>query len=339
MRTNNPLKIAGLEVKPGTRAFAMLPVTRTLRGDLKVPVHVVNGAQPGKVFTVLCNVHGDEAMPLLAAIQLFHEMDPAKMRGALVIVPVSNPVGFSDFRRESAEQRENTDLHRCFPGNARGSVTEMIARVLTDNVLDHADALCDMHSGGQGGRIHQRADLNEDATGDVRERSLELCRSFGAGVVHVNFLPPSTAVGYMNSKGTPAAGIEIGGTYMSGPMTEEFVARIVRGLRNQMKVLGILEGELELPAKQSLFTRKERKEANPTRGGYVVSYANRVEDLGRRVKKGERLGAVIDPYTLEETESLDAPCDGILFFSRMSGPAEAGAKGYAIADSAGLKDI
>jgi predicted deacylase len=106
-----------------------------------------------------------------------------------------------------------------------------------------------------------------------------------------------------------------------------------------MKTLGMLDGNVELPAKQYLFTRKERKEANPTRGGYVVSYANRIEDLGRHVTKGEKLGVVIDPYTLEEAEVLVAPCDGMLFFSRMSGPAEAGAKGYAIADAAGLKEI
>ena len=140
------------------------------------------------------------------------------------------------------------------PGNPRGSVTDMIAHTLSTNVLDHVDALCDMHSGGQGGRIHQRADLNEDATGAVREQSLELCRVSGMGVVHVNNLPPSTAVGYLNSRGKAAAGIEAGGTYMSGPMTDEFIARLVRGLRNQMKTLGILEGKPELPAGQHLFT-------------------------------------------------------------------------------------
>jgi predicted deacylase len=333
------LKIAGMEVKPGEKAHTMLHVTRTLRGDLGVPVQVVNGAQSGPVFALLCNVHGDEAMPLLAAIALRRELNPAQMRGAVVILPVSNPVAFSDFRRESNEQRENTDLHRCFPGNARGSVTEMIAKVLAEQVLSAVDALCDLHSGGQGGRIHQRIDLNEEATGNVREQSLALCRSFGAGVVHVNFLPSSTAVGHLNANGRPASGVEIGGTYMSGPMTDEFVVRTVRGLRNQMKHLGILEGQPELPKVQYLFTRKERKEANPTRGGYVVSYANRIEDLGRRVKNGEKLGAVIDPYSMEESEELKAPCDGILFFSRMSGPAEAGAKGYAIADAAGLKEI
>ena len=70
-----------------------------------------------------------------------------------------------------------------------------------------------------------------------------------------------------------------------------------------------------------------------------MSNANRIGDLGRRVRKDEVLGVVIDPYTMEEVESLNAPCDGVLFFTRMSGPAEAGAKGYAVADAAGLKEI
>lgn len=107
---------------------------------------------------------------------------------------------------------------------------------------------------------------SEAATGEVRDKSLELCRVFGTGVVHVNNLPPSTAVGYLNSRGKPAAGVEIGGTYMAGPMTEEFVSRIVRGLTNQMKSLGMLEGAPELPAKQYLFTRKERKRGESHQG-------------------------------------------------------------------------
>ena len=41
------LKIAGLEVRPGEQAKALLHVTRTLRGDLNIPVHVAPA--PGKI--------------------------------------------------------------------------------------------------------------------------------------------------------------------------------------------------------------------------------------------------------------------------------------------------
>lgn len=332
-------KIVDLAVEPGTSGFTMLPVTRTLHGDLALPVHVIHGSKPGPALGLLGTVHGDEIMPLYAFREVKRALDPRELAGTLIMVPVTNPVAFADFRRETAEQRENTDLHRAFPGNPRGSLTEMIAWTLTEQLFPHLTALVDLHSGGVGGRTQQRTDLNQDASGDIRERSFELCRAFGTGLVHVNFLPPSSAVGCANGRGIIAAGVELGGAYLPTPMTEAYSRMTLHGVTNLLKLLKMLPGTMELPPKQFLFTLKERKEANPTHGGYLISRADRLEDLGRRVRKDELLGTVVDPYTLEPTEDLRAPCDGILFFSRMSGVVEAGAKGFAIADAAGLKEV
>lgn len=334
-----PFTVGPLSVAPGATGFGMLPVTRTLRGDLGLPLHVIHGAKAGPALAVLAAVHGDEILPTYAFRELKRALDPRAMAGTVVLVPVANPLAFADFRRETSEQRENTDLHRAFPGNRRGSVTEMIAAALTEHLFPRLTALVDIHSGGAGGRTQQRADLNEDATGEVRERSLALCRAFGTGLVHVNFLPPASAVGCANSRGLAAAGIELGGSYLPSAMTDAYVGMLVRGVRNVLMALGILPGQPEIPARQYTFTRKERKEANPTRGGFLVSRADRIEDLGRRASSGELLGTIVDPYTLEVTEELRAPCDGILFFGRMSGLVEAGAKGFAIAAAAGLREL
>ena len=40
---------------------------------------------------------------------------------------------------------------------------------------------------------------------------------------------------------------------------------------------------------------------------------------------------MLDPFTLEVIEELRDPADGILFFSRCSGPVEVGNKGFDIA--------
>ncbi|MFQ5657410.1 MAG: succinylglutamate desuccinylase/aspartoacylase family protein [Candidatus Methylomirabilales bacterium] len=332
-------KIRDLSVEPGKTGFTMLPVTRTLRGDLALPVHVTHGSSPGPVLGVLGTVHGDESMPIYALREVKRTFDPRQLAGTLIIVPVTNPVAFAGFRRETEEQRENTDLHRAFPGSPSGSLTEMTAWTLGQHVFSQLTALVDLHSGGVGGRTQQRADLNEDATGALRERSFELCRAFGTGFVHVNFLPTSSAVGCANDRGIIAAGVELGGAYLPTQMMEVYSQMVLRGVTNLLKLLKMLPGEMELPPKQFLFTRKERKEANPTRGGYLISKADKLEDLGRRVRKDELLGTVVDPYTLEPSEDLRAPCDGLLFFSRMSGVVEAGAKGFAIADAAGLKEV
>lgn len=321
-------------IAPGQHAIVPLPVTRTLRGDLNIPVHVLHGLNPGPVLAILCSVHGDENGTILALKTVIEGIDCGQLKGTLLAVPVANPLAFADLRRETSEQRENTDLHRAFPGNARGSITEMIAAVLAKEVVAKANAVIDIHAGGNGGRIQQRADLNEDATGDVRERSLAMCRTFGTGFVHVNYLPVSTAAGWANSQGIPACAVEIGGTYLPTPLTEFYRNLMVRGIQAVLTMLGMLQGAQAQLAEQRMFGRKARKEANPTRAGFLVSLADEPSDLGRSVSKGELLGTVIDAFTLKEVEELRAPCDGVLFFSRMSGIVDAGAKGYAIADRA-----
>lgn len=295
---------------------------------------MLHGSKPGPALAILCSVHGDENGTLLALKKLIDKTDCATLQGTLLAVPIANPLAFADLRRETSEQRENTDLHRAFPGNPRGSITEMIAAVLAKEVIGKVDAVIDIHAGGNGGRIQQRADLNEDATGEVRERSLAMCRAFGTGFVHVNYLPVSTAAGWANSQGIAACAVEIGGTYLPTPLTEFYRDLMVRGIEAAMTVLGMLGGAQPQVPEQNMFGRKARKEANPTRAGFLVSLADEPSDLGRAVHKGELLGTVIDAFTLKEVEELRAPCDGVLFFSRMSGIVDAGAKGYAIADRA-----
>jgi len=327
-------RLGTLSVAPGARGLAALPVTRTLRGDLSIPVHVLNGAQAGPTLAILCSVHGDENGSLYALKTLVDTLDLARMSGTLLLLPVANPLAFADLRRETSEQRENTDLHRCFPGNPRGSITDMIAAVIAREVIARSDAVIDIHAGGNGGRIQQRADLNEDATGAVRDKSLALCEAFGTGFVHVNFLPPSTAAGHANTLGIAACAVEVGGTYLPTPLADFYRDLMLEGITAVMVQLGMLEGAPPAPTEQHRFGRKARKEANPTRAGYLISLADAPADLGRVVRKDELLGTVIDPFTLEAVEELRSPCDGVLFFSRMSGIVDAGAKGFAIADSA-----
>lgn len=326
--------LGSCSVAPGARGLASLPVTRTLRGDLSIPVHVLNGAKDGPTLAVLCSVHGDENGSLVALKALLDGLDLSAMAGALLLLPVANPLAFADLRRETSEQRENTDLHRCFPGNPRGSITEMIAAVIAREVIARCDALIDIHAGGNGGRIQQRADLNEDATGEVRARSLAICEAFGTGFVHVNFLPPSTAAGHANKIGIAACAVEVGGTYLPTALADVYRDMTVQGIEAVMALLGMLERQVAATSEQHVFGRKARKEANPTRAGYLISLADAPSDLGRAVSRDELLGTVIDPFTLEAVEELRAPCDGVLFFSRMSGIVDAGAKGFAIAESA-----
>jgi predicted deacylase len=319
--------------KPG-REVARLDVARLASGmELRVALHVVTGAKPGPTLGIITAVHGDETMSLMAVRRLLAELDVATLSGRVAAIPVANPLALSAFNRQTPEQHGKTDLHEVFPGQAQGNLTQRLARVITANLLDHVDALVDIHCGGLGGRLQARADLDATAPTNVREASLKLCRAFNTTFIHDNNLA-GTAARYCNGRGIPTANPEIGGVYL-GPQAEaDYIAETAAGLRSIMASLGMIAGAGAPERKQLLFGVASRFEANPSVGGFLQShYASRA-DLGRRIEKGTLLGEVVDAHDLDVVEELRAPVTGYLFFSRYSGLVDAGTKAFALAEEA-----
>lgn len=198
---------------PGRRFF-QLPVCRTFSGDVTLPLHVVTGAQEGPTLAITAAVHGDETTPVMMIRDLLNGLDPVSLVGRLVAVPTCNPPAIAMFGRQTPEQHGKTDLHDVFPGNPRGNLTQMIAAVLSEQVIEHADVLIDYHCGGSGGRLQDRVDINMAAEPDLLSASLELARAFGTVLVHENALA-STAVGCANARGKRAFNAETAGVYLA----------------------------------------------------------------------------------------------------------------------------
>ena len=217
------------------------------------------------------------------------------MAGRVAAIPVANPLAVTVFDRQTPEQHGKTDLHEVFPGAAHGNLTQKLAGAISVDLLDHVDALIDMHCGGLGGRLQSRADLDASANKDVYEKSLKLCRAFNTAFIHANNLA-GTAARYCNGRGVPTANPEIGGVYL-GPQAESaYFAETVTGLRSVMAALDmIIALEPAKPEKkQLLFGVKSHFEVNPTVGGYLQSNFASPGDLGRRIEKGELLGEIVD---------------------------------------------
>jgi predicted deacylase len=69
----------------------------------------------------------------------------------LIVIPVLNVPAFRAARRDSPLDGQN--MNRVFPGDARGTITQRIARFVTDEVLTRADVVIDLHAGGAGFEI------------------------------------------------------------------------------------------------------------------------------------------------------------------------------------------
>lgn len=315
------------------RWFTRIEVTTMLNGaTLALPLHVVTGKREGPTLGIITNVHGDEFLPTTAIRQLIGGLDTERLKGRLAIIPVANPLATAAFGRLSPEQHGRTDLHEVFPGDARGNTTQMIAAAITENVIDHADAMIDFHSGGSGGRLQARTDYNSRAAGEVKRQSLALARAFGMPFVHENDLT-GTASHHANSLGKPAFNPEMGGSYLGPENTALYARQAIAGLSNVMTVLGMLEGSVK-PPRQLHFGVNSRREIRPKNSGYLVSLFERPDDLGKLVKRGAKLGEVVDIYSYGVLEDLTAPFDGYLFFSRYSGVVGAGTQAFALAEAA-----
>ncbi len=334
MKGWRPLRLGGREIPPGSRDYLTIPVAKMLTGaDSRLPFHCVRGAKKGPTLSVQALVHGDEPQPVRALRGILNEIDPKKMCGTLLVVPVANPYAFANFSRQSPDQHEETNLWGAFPGNPKGTLTQRYAALLSGELVERADYFLEFHSGGLAGRIQRRVDLDHRVRGRLAAGCRGMARAFsseGAGIVHGVPKGPASAAGVALARKIPAISVEIGGSYL--PETEEALYRkcIEEGFRNLLVHLKMMPGR-EKRSRLTYFGFSDRAEANPSVGGYLLSRKTRFADLGARVRKGQLLGEVMDPYSLEVVEELRCPAEGVLFFSRCSGPIEAGNKGFAVA--------
>jgi uncharacterized protein len=316
------------------RELVYLPVTRLVSGaELRLALHVVTGERNGPRLGILTTIHGDETMSLMAVRALLASLDARSLAGSVAAIPVANPLAVSVFNRQTPEQHGKTDLHEVFPGNAGGNLTQRMASAITQNLLDHVDALVDIHCGGLGGRLQGRVDLDASAPKPVYEKSLQLCRAFGTPFVHANNLAGTTAR-YCNLKGIPTANPEVGGVYLGPTAETAYIKDAVAGLRSMMAALKMLDEPVREPPKQLLFGVESRFEVNPSVGGFLQSLFDAPSHLGSRIERGTKLGEVIDIHSLEVIEELNASVTGYLFFSRYSGVVDAGTKAFALAEEA-----
>ena len=106
--------------------FLRLPYSRddSAWGSVMIPIAVIrNGEGPTALLTGAN--HGDEYEGPIALFDLARTLDPAKVRGRVIIVPAMNYPAFRAGTRTSPIDKGN--LNRSFPGRPDGTVTEKIA--------------------------------------------------------------------------------------------------------------------------------------------------------------------------------------------------------------------
>src|SRR4051794_31155519 len=96
-----------------------LPVLR----DMVWPYVTITGRQDGPRATIIAGIHACEYVSIRAAVRLARELDPAEVRGQVLVVPIVNIPSFWE-RTPFVCPIDGVNPNRVFPGKPDGSFTE-----------------------------------------------------------------------------------------------------------------------------------------------------------------------------------------------------------------------
>ena len=264
---------------------------------LTLPVHVVRGAKDGPRLFVSAALHGDELNGTEIIRRLLRQPALKRLRGTLVAVPIVNLYGLIQHSRYLPDRR---DLNRSFPGSETGSMAARLAHIFMTEIVHKCTHGIDLHTGA----IHRsnlpqiRANLDDPETARLAE-------SFGVPVLLNSNLRDGSLREAAAEQGIPMLLYEAGEALR---FDEVSIRAGVEGIVSVMRCLDMLP-----PTRRR---RKNKHEPFVARSSTWVrapasGLFRKVCGLGSRVKRGEILGLVDDPFGGNEFEVV-ATASGII---------------------------
>lgn len=290
-----PFELLGRETAPGTKnKFPFIDDRSFEASYLNMPVFVARGAAPGPTLCLSAGIHGDELNGVEVARRAFASIDARELRGTVIALPTINAEGVRTGNRYLSDRR---DLNRSFPGNAGGSVASIIAHAVFRKVMNHCDALIDLHTASNNrANVPQiRADLSMPA---IRKLAIH----FGVGIVVDGGGPDGSLRGEAAKAGIKAIIYEAGQPLR---FEEDEIDRGMRGVHNIMAYLDMTDQPIQKITEDRIYGSSRWVRAARGHGGFFFPSAG----LGDIIKKGDSLGRVIDPLTDEAFEVV-SPLDG-----------------------------
>jgi uncharacterized protein len=297
-------------VARGTKEAVYLDITTTPAGlPVRQTALIVAGNAPGPTLVVSGGVHGDEYEGPLAVTRLYHELKPADMQGTVVGIVVANVPAFDAATRNS--RLDGRNLAREFPGNPHGSVTQQIAYWMGQRLILRADFFIDLHSVGSDNESVQLCGYNMGA-GPAAELRRRVAEAFRARVIWAHpTQPPGRSLSFALEHDIPAIYTECpAGRWVS--LADSAVYQ--RGVRNAMRVLGMLEGDLEGEPAEYYWGADWNEEVAicATQSGFFIPDC----ELYQPVVAGQVLGRVFD-LTGAVLEEIRAPVAGFVGVRRL----------------------
>ena len=299
------IKVGTARAKPGTVATGVIPVSHLAGGgELEMPVIVINGVKDGPCLWVDGAIHGDEPEGPLMCHILKREVNPEKLAGSLVLVPVINVPAYEAASRGNPLDTFSYDMNRIYPGKANGYFSERIAHAHSVWMTKVADLELSIHSGGAHSYLSETIFATEDA------KSQELARAMGEGwsLALKSFLPKGNPMASMLEVGKTGITVELGGRSATSPKDFHRVGRVLADAAlNVMRHYKMIAGKARYATPR--YTGVQHALLAPVSGLFV---AEPHMEFQKPMKKGDKIATIYNLYG-DALETLHAPADGMIF--------------------------
>lgn len=179
-------------------------------GTIAIPIAVLRNGD-GPTILIMGGIHGDEYEAQIVIGRLIRELEPAHIRGTVILIPAINlPAAMAGDR---VSPLDDLNMNRCFPGDPNGRPTEQLAHYVDSVLLPRCDAWLDWHSGGRSLDYLPLASIHRFRDAALTETNLQALAAFGApvSVIWSFFDEPCMAKGCAERHGLVYLGSEFGG--------------------------------------------------------------------------------------------------------------------------------
>ncbi len=293
-------------------------VHRSAYGWIPIPLVQIKQGD-GPTILLMAGNHGDEYEGQVAVARLARELEPAQIRGRVLLLPMANYPAAKAGHRTSPIDDGN--LNRSFPGDPNGTITQIIAHYIESVLMQMADYAIDLHSGGSS--LHYVPTVlfgdREDST--ENEAVVRMMRAFAAPYA-LRFRRSSHIVSSAAARrqGTIAVTVEMGG---SGTVTPAALKITREGIERVMAEFGILRTSGLGPSGDTRILRLTGQD------NYVYARHDGLfepaAEIGEDVEKDQTAGWIHHPESpWDAPDEVSFPMAGTLLCKRIPGRVKPG---------------
>lgn len=208
-----------------------------------VPLTVINGTRGANTNGVLVfgGTHGNEYEGQIAVKRLCRDLDPALLRGRVVLMPQLSESACRANTRVSP--LDNVNMNRAFPGSARGTLSSRIADFVTTRVFPQGRVVIDIHSGGREGAFPICTSFHPIPDAAQAAEIETVARLFDPPFLFI--YSSAMASGLLTDQAEAMGKISVGGEFGTGESADPVgIRHAYEGVLNVLRHYGLLEGDV-----------------------------------------------------------------------------------------------